>query len=168
MKMKKGTLFLVMCFGLTLALDLPAGTNVSSSPAAQDETELDRIEQAIRASIGWARNKDLKLLYSTIANDPDFLEVHPEGDIVRGFEEFKKAEDRRVRLQSSSGYRPRAPETEDNPELLLRGILAPSVPLDLSNDTLRVNLPNHGTLLSSVNPTTECPLLPALIMSHSG
>jgi Tol biopolymer transport system component len=31
-------------------------------------------------------------LYNTIANDPDFLEVHPEGDVVKGFEEFKKAE----------------------------------------------------------------------------
>jgi TolB protein len=90
--MKKGALFLVMCFGLTVALVLPAGTNVSSSPSAQDEAELGRIEQAIRASIGWAKSKDLTLLYNTIANDPDFLEVHPEGDVVRGFEEFKKAE----------------------------------------------------------------------------
>jgi len=90
--MKKGALFLVMCFGLAVALVLSAGTNVSSSPAAQGGTELDRIEQAIRASIGWAKNKDLTLLYNTIANDPDFLEVHPEGAVVRGFEEFKKAE----------------------------------------------------------------------------
>ena len=90
--MKKGTLLFVMCFVPTVALFLSAGTNVASGPAARNETELDRIEQAIRASIGWAKSKDLALLYNTIANDPDFLEVHPEGDVVRGFEEFKKAE----------------------------------------------------------------------------
>ena len=54
--------------------------------------ERPAVEQAIRGSIGWAINKDLDLLYSIIPNDTNFLEVHPNGKVVKGFEEFKKAE----------------------------------------------------------------------------
>ena len=57
------------------------------------ETEKAVIEQAIRNSIGWAKNKDLQLLYSVIANDSSYLEVHPNNRVVRGIAEFKKAED---------------------------------------------------------------------------
>jgi ketosteroid isomerase-like protein len=54
--------------------------------------EIKLIEQSIRSGIGWAKNKDLKLLYSVIANDTAFLEVHPDNKVVRGISEFKKAE----------------------------------------------------------------------------
>ena len=33
--------------------------------------------------IGWAKTKDFRLLYSIIANDQDFLEVLPDGALVR-------------------------------------------------------------------------------------
>lgn len=56
------------------------------------EAERAKIETAICNSIGWAKNKDLKLLYSVIANDSNYLEVDPEDRIVVGFNEFKKAE----------------------------------------------------------------------------
>jgi ketosteroid isomerase-like protein len=55
-------------------------------------SEFASIEKSIRDCIGWAKNKDLKLLYGVIANDADFLEVHPDGAIVKGFADFKKAE----------------------------------------------------------------------------
>jgi ketosteroid isomerase-like protein len=55
--------------------------------------EIPRIEQAIHNCIGWAGNKDIKLLYSVIANDSGFLEVHPDGRVVTGFDEFKKGEE---------------------------------------------------------------------------
>ena len=45
--------------------------------------ELGQIERSIRDSIGWAKTKDFRLLYGVIANDPDFLEVHPDGAVVR-------------------------------------------------------------------------------------
>ena len=61
-----------------------------SGKSAEDERPL--IEQAINSSIGWAKNKDLSLLYSVIANDTNFLEVHPEGRVVRGINEFRKSE----------------------------------------------------------------------------
>lgn len=54
--------------------------------------ELKRIERSIRDCIGWAKTKDLRLLYSVIADDPDFLEVHPNNRIVKGIENFRKSE----------------------------------------------------------------------------
>lgn len=54
--------------------------------------ELSVITQVIHTSIGWAKNKDLKLLYSVIANDSNYLEVDPDIRIVNGFEDFKKSE----------------------------------------------------------------------------
>ena len=59
--MRKTALLLVACIGL-------AGTNVSPGFAPQDQDEFNRVEQAVRAAIGWAKDKDLKLLYETIAN----------------------------------------------------------------------------------------------------
>ena len=56
------------------------------------EAEKLLIEKAINSCIGWAKTKDLDLLYSVVANDTNFLEVHPDGKVVRGFNEFKKAE----------------------------------------------------------------------------
>ena len=50
------------------------------------------VEKAIRNSIGWAKNKDLDLLYSVIANDTNYIEVDPTNRIIKGFQDFKKAE----------------------------------------------------------------------------
>ncbi len=57
------------------------------------ETEKAIIEKVIRNSIGWAKDKDLQLLYSVIANDSCYLEVQPTNRVVKGIAEFKKAED---------------------------------------------------------------------------
>ncbi len=54
--------------------------------------EIALIEKAIHGSIGWAKNKDFKLLYSIIANDSNYLEIDPNSKIIRGFDEFKKNE----------------------------------------------------------------------------
>jgi len=54
--------------------------------------EIALIEKAIHGSIGWAKNKDFELLYSIIANDSNYLEVDPNPDIIRGFDEFKNNE----------------------------------------------------------------------------
>ena len=65
-----------------------------AEPVSRSGNEEDRllVEQAIKNSIGWARTKDLNLLYSVIADDTCFIEVHPDGDVVRGISDFKKAE----------------------------------------------------------------------------
>ena len=67
-------------------------TACTESGSVQRGNDKLLIEQAIHNSIGWAKTKDLNLLYSVIANDTGFIEVHPEGKIVRGISEFKKAE----------------------------------------------------------------------------
>lgn len=54
--------------------------------------EMTLIKKVIQSSIGWAKDKDLSLLYSVIANDSAFLEVHPDKNVVIGFNNFKKAE----------------------------------------------------------------------------
>jgi ketosteroid isomerase-like protein len=56
------------------------------------ESEKRKIEQAIHASIGWAKEKDFRLLYSVIANDSNYIEVDPGKRVVRGFDDFRKAE----------------------------------------------------------------------------
>ena len=63
-----------------------------SGRGAPSEEGIQAIEQSIRDCIGWAKTKDFRLLYSVIPDDPDFLEVHPDGRVVKGFAEFKKAE----------------------------------------------------------------------------
>jgi ketosteroid isomerase-like protein len=75
-----------------LALSLISCTGKHLKSIDQEKEKL-LIEKTINNSIGWARNKDLDLLYNSIANDSAFLEVHPGNLIVKGFREFKKAED---------------------------------------------------------------------------
>jgi len=55
--------------------------------------ELPLIENSIRNVIGWAKNKDFKLLYSVIANDSGYLEVSPGGRVTRGIDDFRKNEE---------------------------------------------------------------------------
>ncbi len=50
------------------------------------------VVQAIHNSIGWAKNKDINLLYRIIANDTNYVEVDPNNRIIKGFKDFKKAE----------------------------------------------------------------------------
>jgi len=90
--MKKLSFVLIPCLGLILVLaSLVAGGHVGL-PGMADGDELGPIERSIRDSIGWAKTKDFRLLYRVIANDQDFLEVHPDGAVVKGFEDFKEAE----------------------------------------------------------------------------
>jgi len=56
------------------------------------DNEKQLVEKAIHSSIGWAKNKDLKLLYDVIWNDENYLEVQPSKTVVKGFTEFKKSE----------------------------------------------------------------------------
>lgn len=56
------------------------------------EKEKQLVETAIHNSIGWAKNKDLNLLYSVISNDTSYIEVDPTDRIIKGFQDFKKAE----------------------------------------------------------------------------
>ena len=57
------------------------------------DIEKRNIELVIRSSISWAADKNLSLLYSAIADDPDYLEVHPNARVVKGIDEFRKSEE---------------------------------------------------------------------------
>ncbi len=69
---------------------LTSSQNINNPFNIQQEKQL--VEKVIHGSIGWAKHKDINLLYSIIANDTSFLEVHPDEKVVKGFQEFKKAE----------------------------------------------------------------------------
>ena len=88
--MKKHTPLLFLCLGLGLVAT--AAADRGGLAGGPDGDEIKQIERSIRDCIGWAKTKDFRLLYSIIANDADFLEVHPDGKVVKGFDEFKKAE----------------------------------------------------------------------------
>ena len=60
--------------------------------AFNKENELPLVQKTIHSAIGWAKNKDLALLHSVIANDTNYIEVDPDDRVVRGFEDFRKAE----------------------------------------------------------------------------
>ncbi|NIN11723.1 MAG: hypothetical protein GTO61_10050 [Gemmatimonadales bacterium] len=72
-----------------------AGTVTSCAPGGTTDrdAELAAVERAIDGTIGWAKTKDFDLLYSIIANDSAYLEVHPEDVVVKGFTEFKRMEE---------------------------------------------------------------------------
>jgi ketosteroid isomerase-like protein len=90
--MKKCPFVLMSLLGVAAVLASASGGGRVAVFGAGGGDELSPIEQAIHACIGWAKTKDFGLLYGVIANDADFIEVHPDGTIVRGFEEFRKAE----------------------------------------------------------------------------
>lgn len=54
--------------------------------------EYIKVEQAIKNTIGWAKEKDLKTLYKIIADDKNYIEIHPNNRVVKGIKDFKKAE----------------------------------------------------------------------------
>lgn len=56
------------------------------------DKEKQLIERTIHNSIGWAKNKNINLLYSVISNDSNYIEINPSNRIVKGFQDFKKAE----------------------------------------------------------------------------
>ena len=64
-----------------------------NNPDSNISREMQDIELTIRSSIGWAADKNLSLLYSVIADDQDYLEVHPTTRVVKGIDEFRKNEE---------------------------------------------------------------------------
>ncbi len=57
------------------------------------EAEIAAVEQAINGTIAWAQTKDFELLYSIIADDSAYLEVHPEDVVVKGIGQFRRMEE---------------------------------------------------------------------------
>ncbi len=55
--------------------------------------EYGAVERSIRSTLEWAKAKDFSLLYSIILNDSTYLEVHPEANVVKGFDAFRQMEE---------------------------------------------------------------------------
>jgi ketosteroid isomerase-like protein len=74
----------------------PKKTAGDSSKVIQPElrrtADIATIEKAIHRCIGWAKNKDLRLLYGIIADDSTYLEVDPGVEIISGINQFRKNE----------------------------------------------------------------------------
>jgi ketosteroid isomerase-like protein len=87
----KASLLKVLYIGLAALTTLSCTEQNTSNLNA--ETEKAIIEKVIRNSIGWAKEKDLQLLDSVIADDSSYLEVQPTNRVVKGIADFKKAED---------------------------------------------------------------------------
>jgi hypothetical protein len=55
------------------------------------EEEIQKVLSVINNNIGWAKNKDTTLSYSTMTRTEDLLIIEPDSDgITRGFKNFKK------------------------------------------------------------------------------
>ncbi len=81
----KSSLFLICFFLVWLSCN-------STDDALDLNLERQLVETTINNSIGWAKTKDLHLLYSVIANDTNYMEIHPNDRVVNGFKDFTKAE----------------------------------------------------------------------------
>ena len=88
--MKKGSF--IACIILVMLTEITSCNYESQKKNMDRSSEIAMIEKVIHNNIGWAKNKDLKLLYSTIAQDTMYLEVQPGDKVVKGIAEFKKAE----------------------------------------------------------------------------
>jgi len=88
--MKQICLVYFTLLGLSMLLVTSCEQRAEKGVNAEAEKQL--IEKTIRNSIAWAKDKDLGLLYGSLANDSNYLVVHPEGDVVRGIGGVRKQE----------------------------------------------------------------------------
>jgi hypothetical protein len=87
----KNSSYKIMLILIGFQYVLASCVNVNKEVKIDSEKKL--VENTIHQSIGWAKNKDIGLLYSIIANDTNYIEVDPSDRIVRGFQDFRKAEE---------------------------------------------------------------------------
>ena len=76
-------------FAFTLIVTLLA--SCCNNPKDIDQSaELIEIENTISSCIGWFKDKDFDLVYSVVANDENYISVHPTDKVVFGYDEFVK------------------------------------------------------------------------------
>ncbi len=75
---------------LMLAVSMIIAGCAGREESIDRETEIREISNVIDACIGWFKTKNFELSFGTVAQDSNFLEVHPEGRVVKGFEQFRK------------------------------------------------------------------------------
>ena len=75
---------------LTLTLGLIVAGCTKQNKILNREAEIKEISAVIDSCIGWFKTKDFELLFSSVANDENYLSVHPSDRVVKGFEQFEK------------------------------------------------------------------------------
>ena len=80
----------ILNFFLILSLSLIITGCKNQKKMINKEAEIQEISRVIDSAIGWFRTKDFDLSFNTFARDSNFLEVHPDGKVVKGFAQFKK------------------------------------------------------------------------------
>ncbi|RJP67093.1 MAG: hypothetical protein C4539_10670 [Ignavibacteriales bacterium] len=73
-------LFLYSCY-----LDI-----TSAQEVVEKDLEKTEVAKTISSCIGWAKDKNLDLLFSVIANDTNYISVSPGKNVVKKFEDVKK------------------------------------------------------------------------------
>lgn len=64
---------------------------VSCKPKSNREEEIQKVLSVINNNIGWAKNKDTTLSYSTMVQTEELLIIEPDSEgITKGFKNFKK------------------------------------------------------------------------------
>jgi len=63
---------------------------ITKKTTFNEKQEIKNITNVINSNIGWFKDKDFDLLFSTVAKDSNFLSVHPRDRIIRGYDEFLK------------------------------------------------------------------------------
>jgi len=68
--------------------------SLSCTQVSRDEqmkaAEIKAITKSIDSTIGWFKNKDFDLLFSVIAQDSNYISVHPTDKVIKGRAEFEK------------------------------------------------------------------------------
>ena len=80
----------ILNFFLILSLSLIITGCKNQKKMINKEAEIQEISRVIDSAIGWFKTKDFDLSFNTFARDSNFLEVHPDGKVVKGFAQFKK------------------------------------------------------------------------------
>jgi hypothetical protein len=79
------------CAAVPVCLLLLAGGPAWAAGEGREGAEKAQIERVVRASIGWALNKDQQLLYGSMAQDSAFFIFHPDSkSTIVGFEAFRR------------------------------------------------------------------------------
>jgi ketosteroid isomerase-like protein len=60
----------------------------NKSVEMNNEEEKEEIANTISSCIGWFKNKDFDLLFRIVANDSNYISVHPTNKVIRGFDDF--------------------------------------------------------------------------------
>jgi ketosteroid isomerase-like protein len=87
--MKMNLKFITVLTILILFFHFPRSNNLRAGEISI-AVEKKAIEQTIHASIGWALNKDKKLLFDSVVQDSTFFIFHPDShSTIVGFEPFR-------------------------------------------------------------------------------